>query len=327
MKKVALGLMLLATGFAFAADPIIIKFAHVVAADTPKGRAADKFKQLAEKYTNGAVTVQVFPNSSLYKDREEMEALQIGAVQMLAPSFSKFGPLGAPEFGILDLPYLFPSTQALYRVLDGAVGKKLFAKLETKGIKGLAYWDNAFKQFHANKPVITPANFQGLKMRIQSSKVLEAQMKALGSIPQVMAFSEVYTALQQGVVDGSEDPLSNFYTQKMNEVQKHLTLSNHGYLGYAVIVNKKFWEDLKPEVRNGLEKAMKESTEYERSISKQENDDSLAAIKKSGTTQIHVLTAKELEDLKQILIPIHKQFEPVFGKELMDETYKAISSK
>lgn len=328
MKKIAIALTLILSWSGLAmAKPIIIKFSHVVAVDTPKGLAAEKFKELAEKYTNGAVEVQVFPNSSLYKDREEMEALQLGAVEMLAPSFSKFGPLGAPEYGILDLPYIFPSTEALYKVLDGKVGKKLFSKLEPKGIIGLAYWDNAFKQFHANKPLKTPADFQGLKMRIQSSKILEAQMKALGSIPQVMAFSEVFTALQQGVVDGSEDPVSNFYTQKMNEVQKHMTMSNHGYLGYAVIVNKKFWEGLDPKVRAGLEKAMKEATKFERSISKQKDDEALEAVRKAGTTEIYVPTAKELEDLKKALLPVHKEFESVLGKDLLQETYKEIGLK
>jgi C4-dicarboxylate-binding protein DctP len=327
MKKIVLVLSFLLSSISDASQPIIIKFSHVVAVDTPKGRASEKFKELAEKYTNNAVKVEVFPNSSLYKDREELEALQLGAVQMLAPSFAKFGPMGVAEFGLLDLPYIFPTTEALYKVLDGEVGKKLFEKLQAKGITGLAFWDNGFKQFHSNKPMKKVSDYQGLKMRIQSSKVLEAQMKALGAIPQVMAFSEVYTALQQGVVDGSEDPLSNMFTQKMHEVQKHLTLSNHGYLGYAVVVNKKFWDGLPPEIRAGLEKAMKEATEYERSISKKDNDDALEGIRKAGTTEIYTPTPQELEALKAALLPVHKEFEPIFGKELMDATYKAIASK
>src|SRR4051794_27653787 len=220
------------------AEPIVIKFSHVVAPDTPKGLAARRFKELAEQRTNGRVKVEVYPNSQLYKDKEELEALQLGAVQMLAPSVSKFGPLGAKEFEIFDLPYIFPDKAALRRVTDGPIGKELFKKLEPKGIVGLAYWDNGFKVMTANTPLKKPDDFIGLKMRIQSSKVLESQMKALGAIPQVMAFSEVYQALQTGVVDGSENTPSNVYTQKMHEVQKHLTVSNHGYIGYAVITNK-----------------------------------------------------------------------------------------
>ncbi len=214
-----------------------------------KARAPKKFKELAEKYTDGKVKVEVYPNSQLYKDKEEVEALQLGAVQMLAPSLAKFGPLGAKEFEVFDLALPVREQGRAGKVTEGPVGKELFKKLESKGILGLAYWDNGFKIMSANKPLKDPDDFLGLKMRVQSSKVLEAQMKALGALPQVMAFSEVYQALQTGVVDGTENPPSNMYTQKMHEVQKHATLSNHGYLGYAVIVNKKFWDGLPADTR------------------------------------------------------------------------------
>ena len=191
-----------------------------------------------------------------------MEALQLGSVQMLAPSLAKFGPLGAREFEVFDLPYIFDELRRrCTRSPRARSASALFKKLESKGIIGLAYWDNGFKVMSANKPLRTPEDFKGLKMRIQSSKVLEAQMRALGAIPQVMAFSEVYQALQTGVVDGTENPPSNFYTQKMHEVQKYMTLSDHGYIGYAVIVNKKFWDGLPADIRGQLEKAMKEATD------------------------------------------------------------------
>ncbi|MBI5611847.1 MAG: TRAP transporter substrate-binding protein [Gammaproteobacteria bacterium] len=297
-----------------AAETIVIKFSHVVTPSTPKGKAADKFKQLAEERTQGRVKVEVYPNSQLYKDREEVEALQLGAVHMLAPSLSKFGPIGAREFEVFDLPYIFPNKTTLHRVMDGALGRDLFGKLEAKGILGLAYWDNGFKQMSANKPLRLPADFKGLKLRIQSSKVLEAQMKALGANPRVMAFSEVYTALQQGVVDGTENPVSNFYTQKMHEVQKHLTISDHGYLGYAVIVNKKFWEGLPADIRAVLEKAMQETTVYERDIAQKENDEALEKVRAAGTTQIHVLTPKEREAWRKQLVTMHKDFQDVVGQ-------------
>ncbi|MGE3147222.1 MAG: DctP family TRAP transporter solute-binding subunit, partial [Pseudorhodoplanes sp.] len=204
-----------------AQSPIVIKFSHVVAPDTPKGKGAEKFKELAEKYTNGKVKVEVYHNSSLYKDKEELEALQLGAVQMLAPSNSKFGPIGVKEFEVFDLPFVLPDKAALRRVTDGPLGKKMLKLLEPKGMIGLAYWDNGFKQFSANNPLRTPEDFKGKKFRIQSSKILEAQMRALGALPQIMAFSEVYQALQTGVVDGQENTPSNMYTQKMHEVQKY----------------------------------------------------------------------------------------------------------
>ena len=307
---------------AYAQAPIVIKFSHVVATDTPKGQAAERFKQLAEKATNGKVKVELYPNSQLYKDKEELEALQLGAVQMLAPSLAKFGPLGVKEFEAFDLPYIFPTKTALYNVTEGEIGKSLLKKLEPKGITGLAYWDNGFKVMSANKPLHTPADFKGLKMRIQSSKVLDAQMRALGANPQVLAFSEVYQALQTGVVDGTENPPSNMYTQKMHEVQKHVTVSNHGYLGYAVIVNKKFWDGLPPDIRGQLEKAMREATTFEKAIAQRDNDQALEAIKKAGKTQIYTLTVQEQAEWRRALAPVQKAMEGRIGKDLISAINK-----
>lgn len=306
----------------WAQDQIVIKFSHVVAPETPKGKGAEKFKQLAEAATAGKVKVEVYPNSQLYKDKEELEALQLGAVQMLAPSLAKFGPLGVKEFEVFDLPYIFPSKEVLRAVTDGPVGKGLLKKLESKGIVGLAYWDNGFKIMSANRPLKTPVDFKGLKMRIQSSKVLDAQMRALGSLPQVMAFSEVYQALQTGVVDGTENPPSNMYTQKMHEVQKHATLSDHGYLGYAVIVNKKFWDGLPADVRDKLEKAMAEATKYANEIAQKENDDSMAAMKAAGKTEFYTLSKEEREIWRKVLLPVHEDMAARVGKDLLQAFYK-----
>ena len=269
------------------AAPIVIKFSHVVAVNTPKGQAAEYFKKLAEERTKGAVKVEVYPNSQLYKDKEEMEALQMGSVHMLAPSLAKFGPLGLKEFEVFDLPFIFDDRAELHKVTQGPVGAKLLKKLETKGLIGLAYWDNGFKVMSANKPLKNVADFKGQKMRIQSSKVLDSQMRSVGAIPQVMAFSEVYQALQTGVVDGTENPPSNLYTQKMHEVQKYVTISQHGYLGYAVLVNKKFWTGLPADIRAALESSMKDATKYANDIAKKDNDEALAAVKKSGNSPDH----------------------------------------
>ena len=307
----------------FAQDKIVIKFSHVVAPDTPKGKGAAKFEELAELYTNGAVDVEVYPNSQLYKDKEEMEALQLGAVQMLAPSLAKFGPLGVQDFEVFDLPFIFPSYDALHAVTQGEVGRALFAKLEDKGITGLAYWDNGFKSFSANTPIKSAADMKGKKFRIQSSKVLEEEIRSVGGIPQVMAFSEVYQALQTGVVDGTENPISNFYTQKMHEVQKHLSLTNHGYLGYAVIVNKKFWDGLPADVRGQLEQAMTESTAYANKIAQEENDAALEGVKKSGKTTVYVPTKDERLALKKAMAPVHSKMADRVGKDTLQTIYKA----
>jgi C4-dicarboxylate-binding protein DctP len=310
------------SGAAFAQAPIVIKFSHVVSVDTPKGKAAERFKELAEKATKGRVKIELYPNSTLYKDKEELEALQLGAVQMLAPSLAKFGPLGVKEFEVFDLPYIFPDKDVLYRVTEGPIGKDLMKKLETKGIVGLGFWDNGFKVMSANKPIHLPTDLKGQKLRIQSSKVLDAQMRALGANPQVLAFSEVYQALQTGVVDGTENPPSNLYTQKMHEVQKHVTLTNHGYLGYAVIVNKKFWDGLPADIRGELDGAMKAATKYANAIAQQENDNALEAVKKSGKTTVYLPTTAERAEWRKALLPVQKSMETRIGKDLIANVNK-----
>ena len=310
------------SGATLAQAPIVIKFSHVVAVDTPKGAGAEYFKKLAEERTKGKVKVEVYPNSQLYKDKEELEALQLGAVQMLAPSLAKFGPLGAREFEVFDLPYIFDDYAELHKVTQGPIGQMLLKKLDSKGILGLAYWDNGFKVMSANKALRMPEDFKGQKMRIQSSKTLDAQMRALGANPQVMAFSEVYQALQTGVVDGTENPPSNLYTQKMHEVQKFATLSNHGYLGYAVIVNKKFWDGLPADIRATLEGAMKDATKFANDVAKKDNEDALAAIRKSGKTEIISLTPQQKTAWKKALVRVHADRESAIGKELIQSIYK-----
>ena len=323
IRAIALGLVVGSLSLlSYAQQPIVIKFSHVVANDTPKGHAADYFKKKAEELTKGRVKIEVYANSTLYKDKEEMEALQIGAVQMLAPSLAKFGPLGVKEFEVFDLPYIFDGYDDLHKVTQGPMGRMLLDKLDAKGVKGLAYWDNGFKSFSANKPLQTPADFKGLKMRIQSSKVLESQMRALGSLPQVLAFSEVYQALQTGVVDGTENPISNLYTQKMHEVQKNLTLTEHGYLGYAVITNKKFWDGLPADIRKQLEDALEQSTRYANQIAKMENEKALDAVKKSSKTVVYTPTAAERLALKKVLLKTHTEMESRIGKDLIKGIYK-----
>jgi C4-dicarboxylate-binding protein DctP len=309
-------------GPASAQSPIVIKFSHVVASNTPKGAATEKFKELAEKYTDGKVKVEIYPNSTLYKDKEELEALQLGAVQMLAPSNSKFGPIGVREFEVFDLPYILPDLATSRKVTDGPLGARLLKLLEPKGMIGLAYWDNGFKEMTANKKLVTPDDYKSLKFRIQSSKVLEAQFRALGSIPQVMAFGEVYQALQTGVVDGQENTWSNIYTQKMHEVQKFATVTNHGYIGYVVVTNKKFWDGLPADIRTRLEKAMKEATAYGNGQSAKENDDALEAIRKSGKTEIVTLTPAQDAAMRKAMEPVYKDVASRVGQPLIDEFIK-----
>ena len=318
LAVVCAAVFLVTPGIAMAQSPIVIKFSHVVANDTPKGKGALKFKELAEKYTNGKVTIEVFPNSSLYKDKEEIEALQLGSVQMLAPSTAKFAPLGIKEFEALDLPWLFKDEAAYAMAMKGPIGKRLFQKLEAKGITGLAYWDNGFHMASANRPLSMPADFQGLKVRISGSKIADRYLRDLGSIPQIMAFSEVYQALQTGVVDGCENTPSNYLTQKFYEVQKDITVSYHAHLQYAVIVNSKFWSGLPSDIRQQLDKAMDEATDYTNSIAVKENEDALAEIKKSGKTTLHYLTDDQRKAWQDAMRPTYTWAKGRVGQEVLD---------
>src|ERR1700685_4030004 len=275
---------------ALADEPIIIKFSHVVTPDAPKGKAAVLFKELAEKYTNGRVKVEIYPNSSLYKDKEELEALQLGSVQLLAPSISKFGPLGVKEYDVFDLPFLMSDDTRARQMTASPMMADLNKKLEAKGVSPLAYWDNGAHVYTANKPLIRPEDFRGMKLRIQGSKVLDAVARELGAIPQIMAFGELYQALQTGVVDGEDNVPSNILTQKFYEVQKYLTVSHHGRLTYALVTNKKFWDSLPADVRPGLDRAVKESTDFFDDTAAKDNVDALEKIKASGKVGVHVLT-------------------------------------
>ena len=305
------------------ADPIVVKFSHVVSPDAPKGKAALLFKQLAEKYTDGKVTVEVYPNSSLYKDKEELEALQLGSVQLLAPSISKFGPLGVKEFDVFDLPFLMSDDTRARQMMASPMMAELNKKLETKGVSPLAYWDNGAHVYTADKPLIMPDDFRGLKMRIQGSKVLDAVARELGAIPQILAFGELYQALQTGVVDGEDNVPSNILTQKFYEVQKYLTVSYHGRLTYALVTNKKFWDGLPADLKEPLARAVKESTEYLNETAAKDNADALEKIRASGKLQVHDLTPAEKSAWIAKLMPVHKEMEGRFGKDFIQSIYKA----
>jgi C4-dicarboxylate-binding protein DctP len=312
---------------AIAQQPIVIKFSHVAAPDTPKGQAALEFKKLAEERTQGRVKVEVFPNSMLFKDAEELDALKLGSVQMLAPVPGKFGPTGVPEFEVFDLPYMFPDLEALARVYKSPAGANLLKLLEPKGMVGLAYWNNGFRVMSANRPMHVPADAKGLKMRINSSKVNAAIMKSIGAVPQTMAFSEVYQALQTGVIDGTEGPLSNLYTQKQYEVQKHVTLTFHTISNYVVVVNKPFWDKLPADIRTTLEGAMKDATALNDRVSAKDEAAAIAAIKASGKSEIYTPTAAEKALWMKAMLPVQDEMASRVKKETITAIRAVVGSK
>jgi C4-dicarboxylate-binding protein DctP len=300
------------------AAPIVIKFSHVVAEKTPKGQGALKFKELAEKKLPGKVEVQVFPSSQLFGDAKEIEALLLGDVHIIAPSLSKFDRY-TKKLQVFDLPFLFDDLEAVDRFQKSSAGTALLDSLKSKGMKGLAYWHNGMKQFSSNRPKLqVPADVKGLKFRIQASDVLEAQFRAVGANPQKMAFSEVYQALQTGVVEGQENTWSNIYSQKYHEVQKTIALTNHGVIDYMVITNAKWWERLPADVRKGLEEAMAEATLYANKLAYDLDERDRKLIEEAGKAKVAKLSKDDIAQWRKAMAPVWKRFEAGIGKDLID---------
>lgn len=330
MKKSIFGIAaaaILATS-GFGAD-YVMKISHVVSSSTPKGMAADFLEKRIEELTAGKIDVQVFPNSQLYGDADEMKALAMNNIQLIMPSLSKF-PSIVPQIQLFDLPFLFRDKDHLYKVMDGEVGAKLKSFVDAKKqMKAFDYWDAGFKHFSSSKKaIVNPEDAKGQKFRIQSSKVLEAQFKAVGGNPQILPFSEVYSALQQGVVDATENPLSNFYTKKFHEVQSSLTLSSHGYLGYLVVMNQQFWDKLPKDLQEKVSQAMKEATELERKAAADEDIQFMEDLRKysldTKKLEIIELDAAQKASWQKAMDVVYPQFYDVIGEDLIK---KAIETK
>ncbi len=304
-----------------------IRFSHVVKENTPKGLAAAHFAKLVNQRAKGRLTVEVYPNSSLYKDREEMEALQLGAVEMLAPSLAKFGQLSIRDFEVFDLPYIFPDKNAARIITQGPIGKSLFSQLEPRGIRGLAYWDNGFKIMSSNSPLRLPTDLKGKKMRIQPSKVIHEQMTTLDATPIPLPFSDAFNALKTGVVDGTENPPSNLFSQNMHAVQRYVAVTNHGYLGYAVIINKKFWDSLPNDLKQIIERSLQEATILNNTHSESLNKQALDDIQKSGLSVVHYPTEAELDAWRKALSPVHSAMEGRIDKDLIATIKRAVQVK
>ena len=321
----AAGLSAFALAFSAAAvaQPIVIKFSHVVAEATPKGQGALKFKELAEKALPGKVQVQVFPSSQLFGDAKEMEAVLLGDVQIIAPSLSKFDRY-TKKLQVFDLPFLFDDIDAVDKFQQGPQGQALLNSMTSKGIQGLAYWHNGMKQLSDNKDkLVRPDDVKGLKFRIQASDVLEAQFRALGANPQKLAFSEVYQALQTGVVDGQENTWSNIYSQKFYEVQKTIAETNHGVIDYMVITNAKWWSGLPADVRTALSQAMKEATKFANDEAEKLNQRDKKRIAEAGKAKIQTLAKEDVAAWRKAMEPVWKKFEGDIGNDLIQAALKS----
>lgn len=302
-----------------------IRFSHVVAEDTPKGLAAMRFRALVQQRSEGRIDVAVYPEGKLYGDHDEVQALQLGAVEILAPSLSKFGRIGFPEFELFDLPFLFPDLASVRRITQGPLGQRMLERLSQQRLVGLGYMDNGFKQMSANRPLLAPEDFVGQRMRIQASRVIAAQMRALNAQPVTLAFSETRSALALGVVDGTENPVSNFWTQAMQEVQSDLSLTQHGYLGYAVVASQRFWASLPAPDRALVGNAMREAMAFGNQIADTQNDKALTALRAHGGTRIHTPTAEQTARLREAVQSVHQGLARRIGMQWLHEARDALS--
>jgi len=303
-----------------AAPALTIRLSHVVAEDTPKGLAANRFQALVQDRSGGRIAVLVYPDARLYGDHDEMQALQLGAVEMLAPSLSKFGRIGFPEFELFDLPYFFPDMGVVRRITQGALGQRMLDRLARQRLVGLGFMDNGFKHMSANRPLLEPAHF----MRIQASRVIAAQMRALGARPVTLAFSETRRALAAGVVDGTENPVSNFWTQGMHTVQTDLSLTQHAYLGYAFVANQRFWESMAAPDRALVSEALREALYFGNQIADTQNDKALAALREAGGTRIHVPAPAQITRMRKAVEPVHTGLARRIGTAWLDDARKAM---
>lgn len=301
---------------------IVINFSHVVAENTPKGQAAEKFAKLVEEKTDGKVKVEIFPNGVLYAEGEEVNALMRGEVQMIAPAYSNMTEL-LPQWLILDLPYIFRDDQHVEAVLHGEIGKELLDELKIHHIKGIAFWSNGFKQMTSNRRSLrTPMDFYGQRFRIMPSQALEDQFQELGVKTNAMPFNQVYRNLENKYLDGQENTISNIYSKRFYKVQQYLTISNHGYLGYSVMMNQEFWDSLPKEIQQEIQEAMDETTDWLFTESKEINEQQLNLIKSTSDIQIYELSEQERDNWIDFFRPLYKEYGEKYGEKWIKEIMK-----
>ncbi|MCF7989920.1 MAG: TRAP transporter substrate-binding protein [Thiohalocapsa sp.] len=305
-----------------AADPVVIKFSHVVAENTPKGQMANKFKELVAEKTGGSVVVEVYPNSQLFGDDKVLEAMLLGDVQIAAPALSKFSRY-TDVLALYDLPFLFKDLDAVDRFQQSEQGQMMLDAISKKGLIGLGYLHNGMKQLSSSKPLRVPDDASGLKFRIMSSEVLEAQFKAVDAAPLKKPFSEVFTLLQTKAIDGQENTWSNIYSKKFFEVQPYITESNHGLLDYMVVTSKEFWGGLPDEQRAQVKEAMDEALAFGNQVARDKAVEDKQLIAESGRTEIIELTDEERTLWVEAMKPVWKQFEKEIGADLIDSAYRS----
>jgi len=325
LKRVSVLLLVLGLvvpSAAMAAAKWSMKFGHDMPEDSAQHVAALKYADLVKERTKGQVEIKVFPAQQLGTDPEMVQQAQMGTLEIVLPPTAKISGFAA-QLQLADLPFLFPSKEACYQVLDGPVGDKVLALLDAKGLKGVSFWESGFKQITANKAIRKPEDFAGMKVRVMESPLLIAQYKQVKANPVPIDFAETYNALQQGVVDAQENPLVSIVNMKFYEVQKYTMLSNHGFLGYAFLFSKKVYDGLPADIQKVMRDTARELASFERQDTARREAGYIERIKKGGS-QIVTLSPQELQAFEKAFRPVHQQFAKTIGEDLLKETYAHI---
>lgn len=299
-------------------ERIVIRLSHVVGENTPKGLASRYFAEKVKERTNGYVEVQVFPNSKLYKDGEELDALIDGDIQMIIPATSKITPL-IPEWQVIDLPFAFDDVYEIQDYLTTPAGKVLKKKLEEKDMYLLSFWDNGFKQMTNNvSALIEPEDFTDLQFRVMSSEVLVEQFSLLDAEAKIETFDQVYSHLEKGKINAQENTFSNIVNKNMHSVQKHMTVSNHGYLGYLVLMNADFWHSLPDDIQVIILDVLDETTQWEIEVAQKINEEDYQVLKDCKCIEIHELNEEEQQSWEEALEPIYDYFGKRYGAQYIE---------
>lgn len=318
--------LLVAVPQAYAADPILIRFSHVVGPNTPKGRGADMFKQRVEERLAGKVRVEVYPRSQKFNDDQVMLALLFGDVEMAAPSLAKFRSYGK-SIQVFDLPFLFRDVEHLHRFQNSETGQGLLDAMVPRGIKGLAYWDNGMRVISANKPLRVPADAEGLVFRIEPSSVFQEQYARIGVVGIPMPFKRVTDAILEGLVKGQENAWSNIYSRKIHELHKYFTEIQHSFLGYMVVTNFDFWDGLPSDIRASLEEILAEVTVEVNRLARDQAEGDRRKVIETGEVQIITPSSEEVALWREAMMPVWKQFDGEIGKEVIDAAVEAGEAK
>ena len=314
------GIPIVAEGQQDASKPITLKLGHVAAETEPYHIAAVKFAELVEEQTNGMVKINIFPNSQLGGQRDMVEGLQMGTVDICLTTSAVLANF-VPTSQVIELPFIFRNREHVYSVVDGPLAQEIYKGAADKKLKILSTWENGFRNITNNvRPVSTPADMNGIKIRVMENQMYIDMFNALGANPVPIARSELFTALQQGTVDAQENPMGQIYTSRFYEVQDFVTLSGHTYSPEVVVFSLKSWDKIPSEYQSIIQNAAEEARDYCRQMKIEKDKEYIEAVKKEGM-QVTELTLDQVAMFQDKMKPVWTKYYDIIGEDLIEKVY------